>query len=165
MDAAGAALLFVRLAVGLTVAAHGIPKLKNLAGTAGWFDSIGMQPGALHARVAGVGELLTGVFLAAGLLSPFASLGVVALMTVAGWTSHRDKGFFIIRDGWEYNFVLAVIAVTIATLGPGGASLDAALSVDDDLDGWIGGAIALAGGIVAAVTFLAAFYRPIASDI
>lgn len=160
MEAHDAALLFVRVAIGLTVAAHGIPKLQNLAGTAGWFDSIGMRPGAVHARAAGGGEVLAGVFLAAGLLTPFAAFGVVALMVVAGWTSHRDKGFFIIRDGWEYTFVLAVIAITVATLGPGQISVDRALDIDGDLDGWVGGAIALGGGVLAGVVFLAAFYRP-----
>jgi len=159
VDAPDAALLFVRVAIGLTVAAHGIPKLKNLAGTAGWFDSIGMRPGAVHARAAGGGEVLAGVFLAAGLLTPFAAFGVVALMVVAGWTSHRDNGFFIIREGWEYTFVLAVIAITIAMLGSGEISIDRVLGIDTDLDGWLGGAIALGGGVTAGVVFLATFYR------
>ena len=164
MDAPDAALLLVRVAIGLTVAAHGIPKLKSLAGTAGWFDSIGMRPGALHARAAGGGEVLAGVFLAAGLLTSFAALGVVALMVVAGWTSHRHNGFFIISEGWEYTFVLAVIAVTIAMLGPGEISIDRALGIDTDLHGWLGGAIALGGGVAGGVAFLAAFYRPPSSD-
>ena len=35
-----------------------------------------------------------------------------------------------------------------------------AVDIDGDLDGWVGGAIALGGGVLAGVVFLAAFYRP-----
>ncbi|MEL6892281.1 MAG: DoxX family protein [Actinomycetota bacterium] len=164
MDAFDAGLLFIRLAVGLTMAAHGVNKLQHLDGTAGWFDSIGMRPGRLHARAAGGGEVLAGVFLAAGLLTSFAALGFVALMTVAWWTSHRDNGFFILKEGWEYVFVLGVVAVTIATVGPGEWSVDDALGIATDLDEFVGTAIALGGGLVAGGAFLATFFRPPRTD-
>ena len=164
MEAFDAALLFIRVVVGVTMAAHGLVKLRSLAGTAGWFDSIGMRPGTLHARAAGGGEVLAGLFLAAGFLTSFAALGFVALMTVAGWTSHRDNGFFIIKDGWEYVFVLAAIAVTIATLGPGEWSVDHGLDIATSLDEFVGTAISLGGGLVAGIGFLAVFYRPPAPD-
>lgn len=155
------AMLILRVAVGLTMAAHGANKFKGgLAGVAGWFDSMGMRPGALHARFAAGGEVLSGLFLAAGLLTSFACLGFVGLMTVAAVTVHIEKGFFILDEGWEYVFVLAVVAVCIATLGPGDWSIDAALGIDDDLDGYTGLAIAAGGGLAAAGGLLAVFYRP-----
>ena len=40
-------------------------------------------------------------------------------MLVAAWTVHRHNGFFIVKEGWEYNLVLAVSAVAVATLGAG----------------------------------------------
>ena len=159
-DEANLALLLIRVVIGLTMAAHGWNKAKNLAGTAGWFDSIGMKPGKLHARFAAGGEILAGVFLAAGLLTSFAALGFVGLMTVAWYTSHLRAGFFIIKEGWEYVMVLGVIAVTIAMLGPGEYSLDDAIGIADDLDGYVGLAISAGGGLVAAAALLAAFYRP-----
>ena len=159
-DEANLALLLLRIVIGLTMAAHGWNKAKNLAGTAGWFDSIGMKPGALHARFAAGGEILAGVFLAAGLLTSFAALGFVGLMTVAWYTSHLRAGFFIIKDGWEYVMVLGVIAVTIAMLGPGEYSLDDAFGLADDLDGYVGLAISAGGGLLAAAALLAVFYRP-----
>ncbi len=159
-DATDVALLLVRVVLGLTMAAHGVNKAKSLDGTAGWFDSIGMRPGRLHARFAAGGEILAGGFLAVGLLTSFAALGFVGLMTVAWYTSHRSSGFFIIKEGWEYVMVLAVVATTIAMLGPGQFSVDDALGIADDLDGYVGLAIAAGGGVAAAAVLLAVFFRP-----
>lgn len=166
MDEYNTALLILRVAFGLTMAAHGYAKVFSggkLAGTAGWFDSIGMKPGALHARLAAGTEILAGLGLAIGLLTTFSAMGFVGLMLVAGWVVHRANGFFIVAEGWEYCFILAVGAVAIAMLGPGEWSLDNAIGIDDDLDGWIGLAIAGGGGIAAGVAQLAIFYRPPAS--
>ena len=163
MDETNLALLIVRVVIGVTMAAHGWNKAKGLDGVAGWFDSMGMKPGKLHARFAAFGEILAGLLLAAGLLTTFAALGFVGLMTVAWYTTHRDKGFFILDEGWEYVMVLGVVAVTIAMLGPGEWSLDNAIGIDADLDGYVGLAIAAGGGIVAAAGLLAVFFRPPAS--
>lgn len=141
------ALTILRIAAGLTLGAHGVNKIKGgLDGVAGWFDSMGMRPGKMHARFAAFGEVLAGLFLAAGFLTTFACLGFVGLMTVAAVTVHVEKGFFILDEGWEYVLILSVIAITIALLGPGGWSLDAVVGIDDDLDGFVGLAIAGGGG-------------------
>ncbi len=166
MDAYNFALLLLRVSFGLTMAAHGYAKVfqgGKLAGTAGWFDSIGMKPGKVHARLAAGTEILAGLGLAAGLLTTFSAAGFVALMLVAGWTVHRSNGFFIVKSGWEYNFILAVAAVGFAMLGPGDWSLDAALDIDRDLDEWVGLAVAGGGGVLAGLAQLALFYRPPAS--
>lgn len=163
MDEYNAAMLLLRVALGLTMAAHGYAKVfqgGKLDGTAGWFDSIGMRPGKIHARLAAFTEILAGLGLAVGVLTTFSAAGFVALMLVAGYAVHRENGFFIVADGWEYNFILAVVAVGIAMLGPGEWSLDHVIGIDDDLDGWVGLAIAGAGGVVAGVGQLVAFYRP-----
>ncbi len=163
MDEYNAAMLILRVAFGLTMAAHGYAKIfkgGKLAGTAGWFESIGMKPGAVHARLAAFTELATGIALAIGLLTTFAAMGFVGLMLVAGYVVHRANGFFITNTGWEYTFILAVAAVGIAMLGPGEWSLDNALGIDADLDGWLGLIIAAGGGVAAGVAQLALFYRP-----
>ena len=167
MDEYNAAMLLLRVAFGLTMAAHGYAKVfkgGKLAGTAGWFDSMGMRPGALHARLAAGTEILAGVGLAVGLLTTFSAMGFVGVMLVAGYTVHRANGFFIVSEGWEYTFILAVAAVGIAMLGPGEWSLDNALGIDRDLDGWLGLALAGAGGVAAGVAQLALFYRPPANQ-
>lgn len=43
-------------------------------------------------------------------------------MLVAAWTVHRKKGFLITSGGWEYTFVLAAAATSIAIMGPGGSA-------------------------------------------
>ena len=159
-EATDMALLMVRVVLGLTLAAHGVNKAKSLDGTSGWFDSIGMRPGRLHARFAAAGEMLAGGFFAIGLFTSFAALGFVGLMTVAWYTSHRYSGFFIIKEGWEYVMVLAVVATAVAMLGPGELSVDDALDIADDLDGYVGLAISAGGGVAAAALLLAVFFRP-----
>jgi putative oxidoreductase len=167
MDEYNAAMLILRVAFGLTMAAHGHAKVfkgGKLAGTAGWFDSIGMKPGAVHARLAAGTEILAGLGLALGLLTTFSAMGFVGIMLVAGYTVHRSNGFFIVSEGWEYTFILAIGAVGIAMLGPGEWSLDNAIGIDRDLDGWLGLVIAGAGGMAAGIAQLAIFYRPPASS-
>lgn len=152
-----------RVVFGLVFAAHGWAKRFSgggIAGTAGWFDSMGMRPGKLHANLASSMEMLTGVLLAVGLLTSFASAGIVGIMIVAGWTVHRSEGFFIVGNGWEYTFIVGLIAVAIAGLGPGRWSIDYGLGIADDLNGWAGLAIAIALGIAGGVGQIAAFYRP-----
>ena len=109
-------MLVFRVLFGLTFAAHGYAKLfrgGRLAGTARWFESMGMKPGRLHGLMAASTELGSGLLMALGLLTPIAAAGVIGVMVVAGWTVHRNNGFFIVAEGWEYTFVLALVAFTI----------------------------------------------------
>ncbi|MGI9624074.1 MAG: DoxX family protein [Acidimicrobiales bacterium] len=164
MDEYNLALLIMRVSLGLTLAAHGYNKFfkgGRIAGTASWFDSIGMRPGRVHAVLAAAGEIAAGVFLAVGLLTSFAALGFVGLMTVAYWTVHRDKGFMILGEGWEYVFILGVSAVVVAMLGPLEWSIDNSLGWDDEFDGYTGLAISAGGGVVAGAALLVAFFRPL----
>jgi putative oxidoreductase len=160
-DQLNLALLLVRVVVGPVLAFHGYAKIfrgGRLEGTGGWFNSIGMRPGHLHARVAAGGELLTGTCLALGLLTPFAGMGLVGLMSVAVWTVHRGHGLLVINEGWEYNVVLATIGVALALTGPGEWSLDNAIGLD--LNGPAGVLISLGGGLALAAGLLATCYRP-----
>lgn len=166
-SAADVGLLILRLVLGLTMASHGYNKFfgkGGLAGTAGWFDSMGMKPGIFHARVAASTEMAAGLGLAVGLLTPIPAAGFVALMFVAAWTVHRHNGFFIVKEGWEYNFILAASAVGLATTGAGRFSLDYALFKDSSLydlvHGWWGLVIALVLGLAGGIGQLAIFYRP-----
>jgi putative oxidoreductase len=156
-------LLVLRVGVGLTVFLHGWNKVfggGKLAGTAQWFESMGMKPGWLHARMAAGTELGAGLLLALGLLTPLAAAGIIALMVVAGITAHRKNGFFIFRpgQGWEYVMVLAIAAFAVAAIGAGEWSIDHAL--DLDVESWWGAAVALIGGVGGGLLFLAIFWRP-----
>ncbi|BAX94012.1 DoxX family protein [Mycobacterium shigaense] len=157
-------LLVLRLVLGVTLAAHGYNKFfggGRIPGTARWFESIGMKPGKFHATVAATTELAAGLGLAVGLLTPIPAAGFVSLMLVAAWTVHRHNGFFIVKEGWEYNLVLAIAAIAVATLGPGRFSLDWAIfGVNNPLMGWNGLAISVVLGLAGAVGQLLIFYRP-----
>jgi putative oxidoreductase len=154
-------LLVLRLVVGPVFAFHGFAKVfrgGRLAGTAGWFDSMGMRPGHLHARFAAFGELATGTCITLGLLTSFGGMGLVGLMAVAFWTVHKGNGLLVTKNGWEYNLVLGAIGVALATIGAGQWSVDNALGID--LNGPAGFAIALVGGLAMAAGLLVTFYRP-----
>ncbi len=163
-DAYDVGLLILRLVLGLTLAAHGYNKFfggGRIPGTAGWFESIGMKYGKFQAVVAATTEMSAGLGLAAGLLTPIPAAGFVALMLVAAWTVHRHNGFFIVKEGWEYNLILAAAAVAVATLGPGKYSLDYQIFGPGLFHrGWHGLFGSLLLGIGGALGQLALFYRP-----
>jgi len=157
-------MLLARLVVGPTIFWHGYNKMfrgGKIAGTAGWFDSMGMKPnGKIHAYVAALTEMGTGVLMLLGLLTPLAAAGVVGLMVVAGWTTHRTA-FLITKGGFEYVLVLGTLAAMIGALGPGKWSLDHALHLCKYLQpDWRGLAISLGLGLGAGILTLALCYRP-----
>jgi len=162
-DKINLALLIVRVVIGVTMAAHGYGKFfrgGKIPGTAGWFHSIGMKPGKLHAYLAATTEVVGGLMFAAGLLTPIAAASIVALMFVATWTVHRESGFFVVSGGWEYNFVLALMAVAVATAGAGKFSIDYKLELIEPLDGWAGLIVAIGLGLGSAIGLLAIFFHP-----
>ena len=157
------ALLVLRCVIGLTMAAHGWNKFTGggkIPGTGRWFDSIGMRPGRLNAYLAASSVVGAGLLLAVGLLTSFGAAGIIGVMTVAGWTTHRSNGFFILKEGWEYVFVLASMSLVAAVLGPGSWSADDALGIAGDLDGTTGLLIALVVGGGGGVAQMLTFYRP-----
>src|SRR6201992_2310819 len=165
-DAYDVGLLILRLVLGLTLAAHGFNKFfggGRIPGTARWFESIGMKHGTFQAVVAASTEISAGLGLAAGLLTPIPAAGFVALMFVASWTVHRPNGFFIVKEGWEYNLVLAVSAVAVATIGPGRLSLDWVIFGKNWLDGWQGLLLSIGLGLAGAIGQLLIFYRAAAT--
>tara|TARA_B100000579_G_scaffold436152_1_gene461262 strand:- start:2747 stop:3247 length:501 start_codon:yes stop_codon:yes gene_type:complete len=152
-------LLVLRLTVGVTLALHGIAKYRGgIDGVGRWFKSEGLSPGLLHAHLAATSEIVFGLAVAAGLLMPFSGMGYVGVMVTAGWVGHRKKGFFIIKDGWEYVFVLAITASSFALLGAGSWSVDNSLGIEMSGIGWF--IVTWLGGVGSAIALLLTFYRP-----
>ena len=151
-------LLLLRLAVGLTLAAHGTQKLfgwfggPGLSATGQFFTVLGFPPGRRHALMAALGETLNGALLVLGLATPAAAAGVVSLMVVAIVTVHLGKGFFAQNGGYEYPLLLAVAALALAFTGPGSLSIDAVLGLERSEVVW--GVAALLAGIVGGGTAL-----------
>jgi putative oxidoreductase len=164
-DAVDLALLVLRCGVGAVMLAHGINHIiggGKIQGTAGWFASMGMKPGIVHAWLASVTEVGVGALLIAGLFTPLAAAGVIGVMLVAFVINHRGNGFFIFRpgEGWEYVMTLGIAAVAIGTIGPGSWSLDDVFDLSDDLAGTTGLLITLAAGVGGAAALLMACWRP-----
>lgn len=163
-DAASFALLVLRAAVGGILVAHGVNHVVGggrIAGTARWFEGLGMRPGIVNAWLASVTEVVAGVLLVVGLFTPLAAAGLVGVMVVAWITNHRGNGFFIFRpgEGWEYVALLTACGVTIATLGAGGWSLDEALGIFDEAS-WANLGLGAGLGAGGAALLLATSWRP-----
>jgi putative oxidoreductase len=162
--ATDAGLLAVRLWLGFVMVAHGYNHVfggGRIAGTARWFDSLGMRPGRLHAWLASLTELGCGLILIAGFLTPVAAAGIVGTMLVALVTNHLRNGFFIFRpgEGYEYVLTLVVAAAALGAIGPGRWSVDNWLGVWTP-PGWSGASVALLGGALGASVLLCVFWRP-----
>jgi putative oxidoreductase len=148
-------ILLLRITVGFTMAAHGFQKF-------GWFDGpglektgqdmarLGFHPGRRYARQAALVEVLSGVLMALGLFTPLASALVASMMFVAGVSVHGDKGFFLSGGGFEYTFVLGMVGLSLAFVGPGSFSVDAlqGIAVYGVRYGLGSGVVALAGGVM-----------------
>src|SRR3954463_4135527 len=152
-------LLFLRLVIGGTLAAHGAQKLfgwfggPGLAGAAAGFESLGFTPGRRHALTASVVEIAGGLLLAVGLATPLAAAIVASVMIVAAVSAHLPRGFFAQNGGFEYNLVLGVAGLTPAFTGPGRLSLDAVFGWELGNAAW--GVAALAVAIIGAAGQLA----------
>src|SRR5713101_6645682 len=123
-------LLALRLVLGLGFLGHGAQKAfgafggPGLAGASGYMASLGLQPARFWAATAAFGELLGGLLVLIGFLTPLGALLIAITMAVAIAKVHAPKGFFIQNGGYEYSLVLLVAALTLAATGAGAFSLD-----------------------------------------
>jgi putative oxidoreductase len=151
-------LLIIRLAIGLTLAAHGAQKLFGVFGglgpdgTAEFFAGLGYRAPQLMVLVAGLASFGGGLALAAGLLTPFAALGIATLMVNAIVTVQWKHGYWARHGGFESNLLIWAVAVGLAATGPGAYSLDSALGIDSLSGAAWGAAVAAASLLVAALT-------------
>jgi putative oxidoreductase len=152
-------LLVLRLIVGLLMMGHGAQKLfgmfggYGIRGTGGFFESLGLKPGHVHAFNAGAAEFAGGALLALGLLTPLAAALIIGTMTVAIATVHYSKGVWSTEGGYEYNLVLIATTFAVAATGPGKWSLDHAFSIDANGADWALAALGL--GVIGGVVTLA----------
>ncbi|MFG3046001.1 DoxX family protein [Streptomyces sp. NPDC048241] len=150
-------LLFIRITFGLVMAAHGAQKLfgifggQGLTATGKGFEAIGYRPGKVFATIAGLSELLGGLGLAVGLLTPLACAALIGVMINAMALVTGAHGLWASDGGLEYNLCIAAVALGIAATGPGRLSFDRFFPWGRG--GWPSAALALGlGGIGAAIT-------------
>jgi putative oxidoreductase len=146
---AGLGPLALRIAVGVIFVAHGAQKLfgwfggYGLEGTGQFFGSIGLNPGALMAILAGSAEFFGGLALVLGLLVRPAAAALAFTMLIAIFAVHISKGFFAASGGYEYALALFAASLSLLVSGAGRFSLDRALSFGDVGGQRVGLAIAM----------------------
>lgn len=130
------ALLVFRLVPGLLFMGHGLQKLvspkiapkvleaNGPRAAGGFFDQLGMRPGVLLAVLAGLGELVGGFSIAAGLLTPIGTAVLAAVMTVAILKVHLSKGLWNTSGGFEFPLLMLTVAYAVSAIGPGSLSID-----------------------------------------
>lgn len=133
-DPSAVAPLALRLGLGSVFIGHGGQKLFGWWGgygfqaTAQFFESkLNLAPGALHAALAGGGELFGGALIVLGLFTRFAAAQAAVIMGVAIWTAHRTA-FFTDKGGMEFPLTLLLVAVALIFTGGGALSLDTRLA-------------------------------------
>ena len=144
-------LLLLRIVAGITLAAHGYPKLFGgpgkqphplLARTMGpnypaalersgpgfvaGLQRMGVPYPEMAAKASALTEFAGGLALAAGLLTRPVSFAAAFNMGVATWKAHWKNGFYG-QGGFEFPLLLGTAALTIGLTGPGAISLDALL--------------------------------------
>lgn len=149
-------LVIGRLVFGSLMAAHGSQKLfgwfggHGLAGTAGFFETIGFRPGRLFATAAATAEVGSGLLVALGFLGPIGPALMLSVMIVAS-SLHWSNGVFAMNNGVEVPLLYATGAVALALIGPGAYSIDALLGLTvfwTPVVAWTALGLAVAGGVL-----------------
>lgn len=124
-----AAILILRLALGIMFVAHGLQKAFGLFGGPGiggfseMLSGLGFQPSILWAYIAAYAELIGGLLVVIGFLTRGAASILLILIIVAAVKVHLGRGFFLSRGGFEYTFIIASVCIALMLLGPGKFSL------------------------------------------
>jgi len=114
----------VRLCAGLSLAAHGYPKLfGETAANAAFFEQAGFHPALFWTILTGLTEFGGGLCLALGFLTRLAALPVLVFLMVAV-NFHAANGFYWNKLGFEYPLFWALVVLHVLVRGGGRWSVD-----------------------------------------
>jgi putative oxidoreductase len=122
-------LLALRATVGLLLAGHGAQKLfgwwggPNFDAIATGFAQAGYAPGKFFAVLTGCSELVGGLLLVFGLLTPLGSAAAIGVMFNAVVGVLWNNGVWA-PNGYELPLLFGIVALTLGFTGPGRLSLD-----------------------------------------
>jgi len=123
------ALLVSRIALGVILVAHGWQKFNEwtLDGTASAFGDMGIPAPAVAATFVTAVEIIGGIALIIGLLTPVVALLNMVNLLGALFLVHAGNGIFVADNGFELVLALFAGLATIAMLGAGKFSTDGIL--------------------------------------
>lgn len=133
---AAAGLLILRLVIGVIMIGHGAQKVFGWwsgPGLAGWtqvMTRMHIRPPQAWAYISAFGEVVGGILLILGFLTPLACAAIAGSMLVAIYLVHLPKGFWVSKGGYEFNLSILAASTALALIGPGSASIDAALRIN-----------------------------------
>jgi putative oxidoreductase len=151
-----AGLLVARLVLGILLVGHGAQKLfgwfggYGLAGSGGFFESLGFRPGRAFAAAAALAEIAGGLLVALGVLGPVGPAVLISVMVVAAISVHWEHGIFATTNGIEVPLLYATGALALALTGYGAFSLDALLGLQSlwtPAVAWVAIGLGIVGGI------------------
>jgi putative oxidoreductase len=122
--------LIPRFVLAVVFVFHGGQKLFGLfggdgiAGLEAGIRAWGWPAPGVMARAAAATEFFGGLCLLAGLLTRFWAFALATVMAVAVWKVHGANGFSLGDKGWEYNFVLGMLCLSLVVTGGGAFSVD-----------------------------------------
>lgn len=115
--------VFLRIGLGIIFVFHGYGKVFGEgAGLGSSWNSHGM-PALIQVLVAW-GELICGLAILVGFLTPVAALGIIVIMIGAIVLVHGKNGFSMMNGGFEYNFALIMMSLALIGTGSGPFSMD-----------------------------------------
>lgn len=125
-----AAILVLRLAVGVVLAYHGWLKLQDVAGFAGFVESLGIPAPDLMAYVVTYLELLGGIALILGLATRYIAVLFAVEMAFTNLLVKFDVGLIASEGGVgaELDILVLAITLTLVLVGAGRWSVDALLT-------------------------------------
>ena len=114
-----AALLILRVVLGVIMIYHGWPKVTGLGGVIEGFTQMGVPLPALAAVFATVAEFGGGLLMLIGAFTDIAGLLFAIDMLGAIVLVHAKNGFAAGKGGIEWPLALLAMALAIALAGPG----------------------------------------------
>ncbi len=128
-------LLILRVFIGGILIGHGAQKLfgwwggPGMTGWTGAMMRMRIRPPLAWAVISAGGELVGGITLVLGLLTPLPSFSITGTMRVAITLVHWPKGFWVSKGGYEFNLSIIGGSLAVALAGPGAISLDALFGI------------------------------------
>jgi putative oxidoreductase len=121
------AALLLRVSLGALFLAHASLKLFVFtpAGTAKFFDSVGLPPALAYVTIAA--EVIGGIALVLGVWTRVVAIALTPVLLGAIFTVHGAAGFFFNnpRGGWEFPAFWIIALIVQALLGDGAYALRA----------------------------------------